>query len=103
MSTIGSILKDEPSTITELKPSLPRHVGRIIRRCLAKDPERRYQTALDLRNELEELKVEVDSDANAGQYRDATSASRGSRIPILIGAVIADCSRRSRRDAATKR
>lgn len=61
MSTIGAILKDQPAVVTEVNPSLPRHVGRVIRRCLAKDPDRRYQTALDLRNELEELKAEIDS------------------------------------------
>jgi Tol biopolymer transport system component len=61
MSTIGSILRDEPQSVTERNRSLPRHLGRIIRRCLNKEPDRRYQTALDLRNELEELKAEIDS------------------------------------------
>jgi serine/threonine protein kinase len=45
MSTIGAILKDQPASVTERNPSLPRHLGRIVRRCLAKDPDRRYQTA----------------------------------------------------------
>jgi len=61
VSTISSTLRDTPPPITELKQTLPRHLGRIVRRCLAKEPQRRYQTALDLRNELEELKTEVDS------------------------------------------
>ncbi len=61
VSTMGAILKDEPASISELRPVLPRHLGRVIRRCLAKDPDRRYQTALELRNELEDLKSEVDS------------------------------------------
>jgi Tol biopolymer transport system component len=61
ISTIGAILKDEPVSVTELKPALPTHLGRIIRRCLAKNPDRRYQTALGLRNELEDLKTEIDS------------------------------------------
>ena len=61
VSTISAILKDEPASVTELKPSLPNHLGRIIRRCLAKEPDRRYETALGLRNELEELKSEIDS------------------------------------------
>jgi Tol biopolymer transport system component len=81
MSTIGAILKDEPSSITELKPSLPRHAGRILRRCLAKDPDRRYQTALDLRNELDELKSEIDSGTVP------SSTSRRSRMPLLVGAI----------------
>ncbi len=85
MSTIGAVLKDEPSSITELKPSLPRHLGRIIRRCLAKDPERRYQTALGLRNELEELKSEIDS----GEYRRDSPATRPTWALPWIIAVIA--------------
>ena len=60
MSTIGAILKNEPDPITDLKRSFPRHAGRVIHRCLAKDPDRRYQTALDVRNELEGLKAESD-------------------------------------------
>jgi serine/threonine protein kinase len=88
MSTLSAILKDQPFSITDLKPSLPRHAGRIIRRSLTKDPERRYQTALDLRNELEELKSEIDSGTSAAQARGTTSASRRSRIPMLIGAVV---------------
>jgi Tol biopolymer transport system component/serine/threonine protein kinase len=56
---ISSILRDTPNTVTDLNDRLPRHLARIIRRCLQKDPKRRFQTALDLRNELEELRGEV--------------------------------------------
>ncbi len=92
MSTIGAILKDEPASVTELNRSLPRHLGRIIRRCLAKDPDRRYQTALDLRNELEQLKAEIDSGELMSEPGGVAVRSwRSSRIPIIlgIGAVIA--------------
>ena len=61
ISIISSILRDDPSPITDRNRSLPRHLGRIVRRCLAKDPERRCQTAIDLRNELEDLKAEIES------------------------------------------
>ncbi len=40
---------------------MPRHLGRIIRHCLEKDPERRFQSAKDVRNELAGLKDEVAS------------------------------------------
>ena len=53
---LSSILKDTPLAVSDLRPELPTEVGRIIRRCLEKDPARRMQTALDLRNELEDLK-----------------------------------------------
>ncbi len=56
---ISSILRDKPRPVTEIKSDLPTPLGRIIRRCLEKDPERRFQSALDLRNELESLADEA--------------------------------------------
>ena len=61
VATIAAILRDTPTWITELNPKLPRHLGRIVNRCLAKRPDRRYQTAVDVRNELEGLKEEFGS------------------------------------------
>ncbi len=54
VSVLSSILKDTPADLTEINPRLPRDLSRIVRHCLAKDPERRYQSAKDLRNELED-------------------------------------------------
>lgn len=54
----SAILRDKPPSVTVLNVTLPRHLGRIIRHCLEKEPERRFQTAIDLRNELEELRRE---------------------------------------------
>src|SRR5262245_24718448 len=61
ISTITSILRDTPVSIGEVKPEMPRHLGRVVQRCLAKEPDRRYQAALDVRNELEGLRAEIDS------------------------------------------
>ncbi len=60
-SVLSAILKDQPPAVHEIKPELPRDLGRIVKRCLSKDRTRRYQTALDVRNDLEELKYEIDS------------------------------------------
>ena len=56
---ISAILTEEPPRVSEFKPALPRHLGRMIRHCLEKDPSHRFQTALDVRNELVELREEV--------------------------------------------
>ncbi|MDX1643682.1 MAG: protein kinase [Thermoanaerobaculia bacterium] len=56
---ISSILRDQPGSVTSLNAHLPNHIGRIVRRCLEKDPNGRYQTARDLLNELEELRREA--------------------------------------------
>ena len=61
ISTISSILKDQPKSVSDLKPANPRELGRIVAHCLEKNPERRFQTAKDVRNELEGLRREVDS------------------------------------------
>jgi serine/threonine protein kinase/Tol biopolymer transport system component len=63
LSLLSAILRDTPAFLTELKPEVPREFARSVRRCLGKDPERRYQSVKDVRNELEELKQEIASGA----------------------------------------
>ena len=58
---VSAILRDTPSSVTEINPGLPRHLARIVQHCLEKDPEARYQSAKDVRNELRSLRREVDS------------------------------------------
>lgn len=52
-SIIGAIMKEEPRSITELLPTSPPPLDRAIKKCLQKDPDRRWQTARDLKDELE--------------------------------------------------
>src|SRR5687767_14171138 len=59
LAILTSILRDDPKPLTALKPDLPPDYERIVRRCLSKDPARRYQTALDVRNELDDLQSGV--------------------------------------------
>jgi len=61
VSLISSILKETPRTVDTLRGDLPHHLGRIIAHCLEKDPRRRYQSAIDVRNELDGLRKEIDS------------------------------------------
>ncbi|MGD8818451.1 MAG: LpqB family beta-propeller domain-containing protein, partial [Acidobacteriota bacterium] len=61
ISLMSSIVKDTPKSVTEINPRVPRHLGRIIRQALEKDVSRRYQTARDLRNQLQDLQREVAS------------------------------------------
>ena len=65
VSLLSAIIKDTPSVITDVRADLPRDLARIVRRCLSKDPEDRYQTAKDLRNDLRALKEDLSSAAGA--------------------------------------
>jgi TolB-like protein/tetratricopeptide (TPR) repeat protein len=92
MSTLTAILRDTPASISEIRHNLPRHLGRIIHRCLEKDPDRRFQTAKDVRNELEGLKKEIDSGITQMSESSITSVAappRRSRpwLPWALGAV----------------
>src|SRR5262249_2817674 len=51
-SLIAAILEREPRPISTLQPTSPLVLDRLIRRCLAKDPDERWQTAADLCAEL---------------------------------------------------
>ena len=52
LSIVSSILEKEPSPISTVKPLTPPALDHAIRRCLAKDPEDRWQTARDVELEL---------------------------------------------------
>lgn len=58
---LSSIIKDAAPAVSELRGGTPRELSRLVARCLSKDPSRRTQNALDIRNELEELRREAES------------------------------------------
>ncbi len=64
-AVLSSIIKDEPAPVRKARPELPREISRLVHRCLAKEPRKRMQTALDIGNELEELRLELASGDSA--------------------------------------
>lgn len=52
-SIVGAILKDTPPTISTRQPLSPPMLERMVQKCLAKDPDARWQSASDLRAQLE--------------------------------------------------
>ncbi len=67
----SAILRDDPVPLREVRPDLPADLARVIRRCLEKKPERRLQTATDLRNELEDLRAGIRTDGSAQSTGDS--------------------------------
>ena len=65
----SAILRDDPTPVDALRSDLPHHLGRVIRRCLRKDPGERYQTARDVANELADLGRELDVETVAAEMR----------------------------------
>ena len=47
-SVIGAILKDDPPAISTRAPLIPSALDHVVERCLAKDPDERWQSAADV-------------------------------------------------------
>jgi len=60
-SVIAAIMERDPRPVSELSPDCPPLLDRTIRRCLAKDPEDRWQSALDVKSELEWIAQQSDT------------------------------------------
>ena len=58
-SLMAAIVGAEPPELSPLQPRAPASLKRLIRRCLAKDPEDRWQTARDMAAELKWIAEEA--------------------------------------------
>ncbi len=77
-SLLAAILEREPPPVSEIAPVAPRALDYLVRTCLAKDPDARFQTAHDLLLQL----TFIASEAGA-----ATPASAGS-APVPVRPVL---------------
>src|SRR5215471_372282 len=80
---LASILFETPQPVTSIDERLPQELDRILRHALAKDPDRRYQTARDFRNDLEELKGQTGTAAGAVAVPAQSNGRRRATITIL--------------------
>ncbi len=64
VKSLHSLIYEPAPQVKDLNPSAPADLQRIIRRCLAKDKDERYQTIKDVAIELKELRRELESSAD---------------------------------------
>ena len=63
VKSLHSLIYEPAPQVRDLNPSAPVELQRIIRRCLAKDPEQRYQSIKEVAIELKELRREFETTA----------------------------------------
>jgi eukaryotic-like serine/threonine-protein kinase len=83
---LAAVIRAQPSPPTEMAGALPRELERVILRCLRREPERRFQTMLDVKIELQEIKEAWDSAAFGAA---AVPARRVSRTLLAVAGAIA--------------
>jgi serine/threonine protein kinase len=81
LSMISAILHQEPPPVTVAQPAASAQLGFVIRTCLAKDPDERFQTAQDVKLHLNWL---LQSGTVASQSPLAVPGSRR-QMGIIIG------------------
>ncbi|MEJ2189285.1 MAG: protein kinase [Acidobacteriota bacterium] len=83
---MSSILKDVPCSVLDIRDDLPRHLGRVISRCLEKDRRNRYQTARDVFNELKALRIETSATGATAGASSGFESAAPSRVRPPTGA-----------------
>ena len=81
-ATLSAILTRDPLPLARYSDGVPAELERIVRKCLGKDRERRYQTSRDVAIDLENVRRECEA--------AAVTASRGERTTQSADVVVTD-------------
>jgi len=85
--TLAAIIEDEPKPITSLNPRVPAVLETLVKRCMAKKPEKRYVSTRELARELKEI-----HDSSATEETRSLPAIAGTylrRLPLWAELVLA--------------
>src|SRR5262245_5164639 len=83
---IAAILDREPKPVGAIAPMVPPMLERVVRKCLAKDPDKRWQTATDLKSELEWILESGSSPALPAPV--AAERKRSARLGWILAGVL---------------
>jgi serine/threonine protein kinase/dipeptidyl aminopeptidase/acylaminoacyl peptidase len=92
-ATLAAVIREQPKAPSEVAPDVPRDLERVILRCLRKEADRRYQSMVDVKLELEQIKEDSDSQQRAGAslgrgrwYRRPVAAAVAAVLLLAAGA-----------------
>jgi serine/threonine protein kinase len=77
-----AILQGTPAPPTQLNPSLPPELERVIGKALETDRDLRYQTAADMRSDLQRLKRGGEPRSSSATSLSRRAAQRSRRQPL---------------------
>jgi len=86
--TLAAILRDQPPPLSESVRTVPHRLDALVRRCLEKNRDRRFQSARDLAYALREILIQPDIATGSGAST-VRSLGRGRSAVAIVGALIA--------------
>jgi serine/threonine protein kinase/Tol biopolymer transport system component len=87
---LTAIIREHPNKVSEVVPSVPLDLEKVITRALRKEPERRIQSMADVKIELQDIKEELESGSfvSADQVSRKAAEPRGKTWLWLAAAVV---------------
>ncbi|HKW25794.1 MAG TPA: protein kinase [Terriglobales bacterium] len=84
--TMSAILNEDPAAVSQVLPSIPPALQKIVHRCLEKNPEQRFQSASDLAFALEALS-DSGTSATTAKLQPGTS-SHSWMLAVAAGVIV---------------
>ncbi|MBK9239302.1 MAG: serine/threonine protein kinase [Acidobacteria bacterium] len=85
ISTLTSVLRDEPRRVLEITPEVPEVLSDVIHKCLHKDPDARFQTMAEVRDALMRLRQLSSSGVLYAQSPLASGIMSQPVLPTSVG------------------
>jgi serine/threonine protein kinase len=87
-SVISAIMSAEPPALSMLQPLAPPALERVVKTCLAKDPDCRWQSAHDLKLELTWVEQAVAPPAEGAKSRNRQKIAWAIALLLLVAAIV---------------
>lgn len=100
-SLIAAIIAGSPPPISSLRPITPPELEHVVQRCLEKDPDARWQSAHDIRLELEWIRRQLAAPAAVARRRPAILPWIITALALAAAGVFASLASRSARTEST--
>src|SRR5207244_8410467 len=81
LDSLHKIVHAPTPQLKDVNPLAPDDLQRVVRRCLAKEPEKRYQTIRDTANDLEELLEEMKGVSDLERSKAPSTSTTTSSAP----------------------
>ena len=88
IDTLHAIVHDEPAGFSDLKANVPAGVERVLRRCLQKEPEKRYTNASELTAVLKLVKQSASGGVGLSGYAEPTKFRRRHAWSFAVAAIV---------------